>query len=521
LKLSEDKILLERNSLILKITTAVVVLAIIVYTLHQRYNFLELHTISINGYVNTSTSYIVSILVLLLIPIFLCLASWILFLKNNRSVHLPFLLMLTLTFGSIAIIASGNGLVEYHFSIFMVLAFIGTFQNVRLVLVSTILFAIQHLAGYFLFPELICGTNSYLFSLLLIHAVFLILTSAATIIIIQKTQKNEHYLRMQQEASAAELQNLFKELQHVGFVVNEHSNALAKDSKMMTTASQDITAAIRGNEDDLKLKASELQEGVIKNEELLAKFGHIQESANQVATRAKHSLQQASAGEKSVYEVSTQMKVITESIESINDLVVQLANQSNLINQSLHEIEVISEQTQLLALNASIEAARAGEHGKGFAVVAGEIRKLATHSQTSTTEIQSVLQNIDSQVQQIAENMASGLDEIHKGNATIISNADLFHVILSSMQEVEDEIELISNATHLVASHASDTNSIFKSVLKSNRASLEGVSVIANAAQDQHLSTQSLNQVVNELQLMADELNLLMRKINGQQKNEM
>ncbi|MGE7694582.1 methyl-accepting chemotaxis protein [Lysinibacillus sp. NPDC094177] len=513
--MNEEKVLLERNSLILKITTAVVVLAIIVYVIHQSYNFLEEHTISLNGYIDTSASYTISLLILLLFPIFLCLASWILYVKNKKSVHLPFLLMLTLTFGSIAIIASGNGLVEYHFSIFMVLAFIGTFQNVRLVLVSTTLFAIQHLAGYFIFPELICGTDSYLFTLLMIHAVFLILTSAATIIIIRKTQKNEHYLRMHQEESAAELQKLLKELQHVGLVVNEHSNALAKDSKLMTTASHNITAAIRGNEDDLKLTSSELQKGVIKNEELLAKFRHIQESANQVATRAKHSLQQASAGEKSIYKVSTQMKVITESIESINDLVVELANQSHRINQSLHEIEEISEQTKLLALNASIEAARAGEHGKGFAVVADEIRKLATHSTTSTIEIQNVLQNIDLQVQQIAEKMESGLDEIHIGNTTIISNADLFHVILSSMQEVEDEIELISDATQLVASHASDTNSIFKSILKSNQASLESVSVIANAAQNQHLSTQSLNQVVNELQTMADELNLMMRKINS------
>ncbi|MGE7093730.1 methyl-accepting chemotaxis protein [Lysinibacillus sp. NPDC048646] len=518
--MTNEKVLLEKNSSILKITSGVVVLAIIVYMLHHRFNFLETHTLSLNGYINSSSSYTMTILLLLLIPIVLCIASWILFIKNNKSEHLPFLLMLTLTFGSIAIIASGNGLVEYHFSIFMVIAFIGTFQNIRLILVSTILFAAQHLVGYFTIPELICGTADYSFSLLMIHAIFLILTSIATIIIILKTQKNEIYLRMQQEASAVELQSLLMELQHVGLVVNEHSKALANDSKLMSTASHNITGAIRSNEDDLIRSASQLQQGVTKNEELLVKFTHIQESANQVATRAKFSLQQASAGRKSVQEVSTQMKVITISIESINDLVVKLANQSQQINQSLREIEDISEQTKLLALNASIEAARAGEHGKGFAVVAGEIRKLATNSQTSTLDIQSVLQNIDLQVHEIAEKMETGLNEIHKGNNTIMNNADLFHVILNSMKEVEDEIELISDATQVVGSHASKTNSIFRSILESNHASLESVSVIAKAAQVQYTSAESLNQVMDELQTMAGELNILMKKINIQKVSQ-
>ncbi|WP_107924343.1 methyl-accepting chemotaxis protein [Lysinibacillus parviboronicapiens] len=180
-----------------------------------------------------------------------------------------------------------------------------------------------------------------------------------------------------------------------------------------------------------------------------------------------------------------------------------LANQSQQITQSLREIEDISEQTKLLALDASIEAARAGEHGKGFfVVVAGKIRKLASNSQTSTIDIQRVLQNIDFQVHEMAEKMESGLNEIHKGNATIIINADLFHVILNTMKKVEDEMALISNASQAVASyasHASETNTIFKSILESNHVSLERISVIANVAKDQDASTESLNQIMNEL----------------------
>lgn len=516
MRLNKALILQERNKLILKIATGVVMLAIVTYVLHHQFRFLEEHIIFLNGRLNTSVVYTSTVLTLLAIPIILCIISWLIYLSYKKDELLSWLLMLTLTFASIAIIAGGNGLVEYHFSIFMVIAFIGTFQNIQLVLVSTSIFTVQHLAGYFLLPEIICGTNNYSFALLLIHAIYLILTSVATITIIQKTQKIEHYYRKKEKRAKQELQHLLAKLDRVETIVNQKSLELAADSTLMTDASHHIKNTILSNEKDLEREAVQLQEGIAKNEELLAEFENIQASANQVAYKAKDSLEQAAAGKESVKGVSMQMQVITASIGSINNLVIQLANQSQLITQSLREIEKISEQTKLLALNASIEAVRAGEYGKGFAVVAGEIGKLATHSQQSTLEIQTVLKNIDSRVQEIAGKMKVGMDEIHKGNDTITGNADLFHAIVNSMQDVEHEIGHISAAAQIVATHAGETNELFTNILDTNSASLANVSAIATAAQDQYASTESLNQVTNELKTMADELNSLMKKINAQ-----
>src|SRR5690625_3685606 len=86
-----------------------------------------------------------------------------------KSKILPLLLTLTFTFTSIAMIAAGNGFVEYHFTIFMMLALISFFRSIRLVAISTVIFALQHLIGYFYFPELLCGTPDYRFALLLIQ----------------------------------------------------------------------------------------------------------------------------------------------------------------------------------------------------------------------------------------------------------------------------------------------------------------------------------------------------------------
>lgn len=502
-----------KNQLILYISTSVMLLSLLVHMLHRQFGFLEQHVIITNGSIDESTLVSWVINILMAIPIIFTLMSILLYKQSHKHPILPMVMTLSLTCSSISIIAGGDGLVEYHFSIFMVLAFIASFQSILLILVSTVIFVVQHLFGYFTLPQIICGTENYSFSLLLLHAVFLILTSFATIIIIKRAQTVEATLQTNEANAREELNLLLQELDDVSRQVTQFSGDINDGVHLTIKASEEISNAIQTNQKDLREQVQDLQQSIMRNEELFGEFEEIQASSESVAYKAKETLTIANIGEKTVQQVSTQMDIITISIESIHQLVTHLASQSQQINQTLNEIEAISEQTKLLALNASIEAARAGEHGKGFAVVASEIRKLATHSQTSTGKIQTILTQVDTQVHSIATKMDNGMTEINKGSETIKESAKLFNTILLSMQQVDQEIDNISAATHTVVKNAAGTNDLFNRILISNNHTVEEWEGISEASDEQYRTSKSFQEMTESLQSMVGSLNQLMLKI--------
>lgn len=130
------------------------------------------------------------------------------------------------------------------------------------------------------------------------------------------------------------------------------------------------------------------------------------------------------------------MNVITNSSEISYEKVLKLNENMNKVNEFLSGISQISEQTNMLALNASIEAARAGDAGKGFAVVAEEVRKLAEASDNSVKEINLIMN-------EIRVNSNSVLEEVLKGKETTEDGQQLIKYVHTSFRDIENEFNNI------------------------------------------------------------------------------
>ena len=198
----------------------------------------------------------------------------------------------------------------------------------------------------------------------------------------------------------------------------------------------------------------------MQNENLRKNLMIIQGDMAESVTSSKSSLNETDALVDSISNIGEKTNIIVSTLEGLNELssssmhtVHGLAERTDDITTILALIKDISDQTNLLALNAAIEAARAGEHGRGFAVVADEVRKLADRTDKAVSEINISLQSMKQDVDIISEQFTEIQSGISDSNNSIIE-------LNSSLED---------NATHMRKSFHSisfTTDRIFMSLAK-------------------------------------------------------
>jgi len=181
-------------------------------------------------------------------------------------------------------------------------------------------------------------------------------------------------------------------------------------------------------------------------------------NAERTADSARDSVKLSNAGQQQVDKSQQSIETLAQEVSSAGNIIAELNKHAQQINSILSTISGISEQTNLLALNAAIEAARAGEHGRGFAVVADEVRMLSSRTHESTKEIEEMISALGEATERAVDSMNKGGELASQSVADAVEASDSLKQIAEAISAINDRATQIAAAAEEQASVTVEIN---------------------------------------------------------------
>jgi methyl-accepting chemotaxis protein len=281
------------------------------------------------------------------------------------------------------------------------------------------------------------------------------------------------------------------EIARAGLALDQMKNSLADmirsisaTAEHLASASEEISSSASQQASTAGSQKDQTTQVATALQEMSATVQQVSENSGRAAEASRKAADTARQGGAVVEQTLVKMQVIADSVRGSAAKVEELGKRSDQIGRIVGVINDIADQTNLLALNAAIEAARAGEQGRGFAVVADEVRKLAERTTTSTKEIATMIEAVQSETRQAVQAMEEGTKQVAEGVTTTQKAGEALKQIIQVSQEVGDMVTHIATAATQQSSATEDINNSMNQIARLLIESADGAQQSEKACQE-------------------------------------
>ncbi|MCP4056143.1 MULTISPECIES: methyl-accepting chemotaxis protein [Pseudoalteromonas] len=294
------------------------------------------------------------------------------------------------------------------------------------------------------------------------------------------------------ESNQPELNNLSHGFNQFIHKIETAIKQVANESTEIRQSSNHVFEQAKNNSQSIDNQKEQTISVAAAINEMGATVQEIAQSAANAAKLTQSSEENTSQSHQQVLQSQATISALATDIDGITEQVTLLSKKTIDIASIVDSIRGISEQTNLLALNAAIESARAGEHGRGFAVVADEVRALANRTSQSTTEIQSMIEELTTISEDVVNDISQSKQKAQQSVGAMQSSVELLDAISETANQINDMATLIATATEQQSNVVADVGR-----------NIEQISEISDRAMNEQINTeQAIRDLANSAQAL-------------------
>ncbi len=270
------------------------------------------------------------------------------------------------------------------------------------------------------------------------------------------------------------------------------ASKITSSSEATYTASEQVSVTVEQIARGATDQANEINESVGHMDKLSEGITFVGDDVSKVIKIANQINNLNENASKTISALNIKSNQVSETTSRVSENITDLSNSMKEIQKILKIMIGISEQTNLLSLNASIEAARAGEAGRGFAVVANEVKKLAEQSKEFTSSISTILSSISKKTSDTVQEVMNSNAVVNEQILAVSDTENMFTTVFKAMEEVITNIER--------------TEKSVDNIMKSKDRVLESMENISAVAEESAATTQEISASTEEQMASAEEL---------------